>query len=74
MVQFLFSLSYLVVSFYEYYLQVPATSAWVLAAKIVVFRIVWPIKDLVTSILLAYLFYSQSVKAQASREPSMNEP
>jgi hypothetical protein len=74
MVQFLFSLSYLAVSFYEYYLQVPATSAWVLAAKIVVFRIVWPIKDVVTSILLAYLFYSQSVKARASREPSMNEP
>ena len=47
-VQFLFSLSYLVVSYYEYYLQVPATSALVLAAKIAVFRIAWPIKDLVT--------------------------
>jgi hypothetical protein len=44
-----------------------------MAAKIVVFRIVWPIKDVVTSILLAYLFYSQSVKARASRELSMNE-
>lgn len=48
LLQFLSSLSYLVVSYYEYFLQVPATSAFVLAAKIAVFRIAWPIKDLLT--------------------------
>ena len=67
---FLTSISYILYVLYDYLKpsEVKEFTKEFYIAEIVVFRVIWPIKDTATSIFLTYMFYTQSNKNQKSQK------